>query len=317
MGKGGILRLIPCAIRVVRGAIRHRAVCQFIPALLLLLAWLLSEAARAAPPMPGLLDKQTQQDAMAAIPLDRLNAEAQAKLQPVISQPSIFRQLPTTVTPSDPDLYMFLIRRPEVVVNMWQLMGVTKVQIQRTGDYTFNAADGAGTVCQVELIYGDRNLHIYYGNGTYEGPLLHRLIRGQCVMVVHSDYSQSADQQNFVTSRLDMFVRLDNVGAEILAKTLHPLVGRSADHNFTESTKFLGQVSRAAEAQSTGLQQLGARLTNIDAEVRDEFLKIAGAVHARAAARVGGQVVNTSGVTSSTSPTPATGRIVDDGQSMR
>ena len=72
----------------------------------------------------------------------------------VISAPSLHRQLPVTVVQSDPDLYVFLVRHPEVVVNMWDILGITKVSINRTADYAFDARDGAGTACQVELVYG-------------------------------------------------------------------------------------------------------------------------------------------------------------------
>ena len=237
------------------------------------------------------LDQQSRDEAISAIPFDQLTEETQAKLWGVVSQPSIYRQLPTTVVESDPDMHVFLVRYPEVVINMWQLMGVTKVQMKRTGDYAFKASDGAGTVCDVQLVYGDQNTHVYYAEGSYEGVLLRKLIRGSCVMVLKSEYSKTQDQHVYVTNRLDMFVQLDNVGAEILAKTLHPLVGKSADHNFTESTRFLGQISKAAETRSAGLQQLAGRLNNVTEPVRDQFTTLTGELSQRATLRDAGQQV--------------------------
>lgn len=245
--------------------------------------------ALAAPLGQAILDQQSRNEAINSIPFDQLTEQTQAKLWPVVSQPSIYRQLPVTVVESDPDMHVFLVRYPEVIVNMWQLMGVTKVQMQRTGDYTFKASDGAGTVCDVQLVYGDQSTHVYYAEGSYEGPLLRNLIRGSCVMVLNSDYSRTEDQQIFVTNRLDMFVQLDSVGAEIIAKTLHPLVGKSADHNFTESTRFLSQVSVAAENRAEGIQQLAGRLTNVEEPIRDRFAKIATEVNHRAALRNAGR----------------------------
>lgn len=239
------------------------------------------------------MDQESRNEAINSIPFDQLTEQTQAKLWNVVSQPSIYRQLPVTVIESDPDMHVFLIRYPEVIVNMWQLMGVTKVQIDRTGDYTFKASDGAGTVCDVQLVYGDQNTHVYYGEGSYEGALLRRLIRGNCVMVLKSDYARTEDQHVYATNRLDMFVQFDNVGAEILAKTLHPLVGKSADHNFNESTRFLGQVAQAAETRSAGLAQLADRLTNVGQPVRDRFVQIATEVNHRAAIRDAGQQVMT------------------------
>jgi len=234
-------------------------------------------------------DQESRNEAINSIPFDQLTEQTQAKLWNVVSQPSIYRQLPVTVVESDPDMHVFLVRYPEVIVNMWQLMGVTKVQMQRNGDYTFQASDGAGTFCDVQLVYGDQNTHVYYAEGHYEGPLLRKLIRGNCVMVLKSEYSQTEDKKVYVTNRLDMFVQLDSLGAEILAKTLHPLVGKSADHNFTESTRFLSQVSQAAETRSDGLQQLAGRLNNVSEPVRDRFAQLATEVNHRAVLREAGQ----------------------------
>jgi len=235
-------------------------------------------------------EQQARQEAIAAVPLDRLNQDARDKLSGIMSHPAIYRRLPVTVIPSDPDLYLFLVRYPEVIVNMWQLMGVTNVRVQRTGEFTFHAADGAGTVSDVELVYGDRNVHVFYAEGSYEGPLLRRLIRGRCVLVLRSDYARTEGQEIFVTNRLDVFAQLDNVGAEIIARTLHPLVESAVDHNFAESTRFLGQVSAAAEKRGSSMQQLAARLTNIDAEVRDAFATLAAHAHHRATLREAGPV---------------------------
>jgi hypothetical protein len=187
--------------------------------------------------------------------------------------------------------------------------------MERTGDYTFKAADGAGTVCDVQLVYGDQNTHVYYAEGSYEGVLLRRLIRGSCVLVLKSEYNRTEDQEVFVTNRLDMFVQLDNVGAEILAKTLHPLVGKAADHNFTESNRFLSQVSQAAEARSAGLQQLAGRLNNVGQPVRERFAQIASEVNHRAALRNAGREVLTEQVQAkpvATTPTVTTEPLMEE-----
>jgi hypothetical protein len=247
------------------------------------LGWL--QTADAAPLGLPLANAAAAQEAIDTIPLDRLTEDARQRIWNVVSKPSIYRQLPSTVIEADPDLYLFLVRHPEIVVNMWDLMGITKVTIQRTGDYTFDANDGAGTQCRLELVYGDRDVHVLYAQGHYEGPLLRRLVRGQCVLVLHSGYVQTHDLAVHVTSRLDMFVHFDNVGAELIARTLHPLVGKSADHNFVESTKFLGQVSLAAETRSAKLQRFSDRLTKVTPTVREQFVMLADMAARRAVER--------------------------------
>lgn len=246
-------------------------------------------AAQAPAAGPWPFDQRERDEAVRALPLGELDEPARAKLLPVVTRPSMFRRLPVQTVECDPDLYVFLVRYPEVVVNMWQLMGVTKVQVRRTGPFTFEASDGAGTVSKVDLVYGRPDLHLFHALGTYEGPLLGCRVDAACVMLLHSTFSRR-EGRAYVSSYLDVFLRLDDPGAELLAKTLQPLVGKAVDGNFAESTRFLGQVSQASETNGAGMQLLATRLANVDAPIRQTFAQHAEAVYHRAVLRSGGAV---------------------------
>jgi hypothetical protein len=247
-------------------------------------ALLNAAAACAAQPSQGSSDQQAREEAVRAIPFDQMNEQVKGKLWSVVARPTTFRRLPAQVIDCDPDLYVFLVRYPEVVVNMWQLMGVTKVQVKRTGAYTFDAADGAGTTSAAELVYGRPDLHVFYAVGVYEGPLLHRRIDGNCVLLLRTSYTKR-EERIFVTSTLDVFVRLNDPGAEIVAKTLQPVVGKAVDGNFVESSRFLGQVSQATEVNGPGMQLLAGRLANVDPPVRQAFVQQVEAVYQKAVLR--------------------------------
>jgi hypothetical protein len=235
----------------------------------------------------------TRDEAIRAIPFNKLNRPTQTRLWPVVSDPSIYRQMPAEVISSDPELFLFLVRHPEVIVNIWELMGITHVKMNRTGDYTFQASDGAGTNSTVELVYGTSDLHVLYAEGTYEGPLLKRPIQGQCVMVLRTEYSMDGQRRTLVSNRFDIFLKLDHVGAEIIAKTLHPLVGKAADYNFSESIKFIGKVADAAEQNGPGVQRLASRLTGINEQMRQEFSDLAATAYHRSVLRESGQFLTT------------------------
>jgi hypothetical protein len=229
--------------------------------------------------------REAQEDATRHIPFDKMRDDVRVRLQEVVHHPTLFRRLPTEVIDCDPELYLFLLRYPEVVVNMWQLMGITKVRISRQGDYHLDTTDGAGTVSNVELVYGTRDTHVVYSKGYYEGPLLRRRINGRCVLLLQSGYTQIPSGRVLVSSQLDVFVALENVGAEFVAKTLYPLVGKTADQNFSESAKFIAQVSQQAEVNQPGIQRMAGRLNNVDDAVRERFTALAATVNERAALR--------------------------------
>ncbi len=252
------------------------------------LAWLLAfpAAIASAQPQQLLFNNPQKEEALRAIPLDQLSDPVRAKVLNVVSRPTIYRHLPTQIVECDPDLHVFLLRYPEVVVNIWQLMGVTKVKVNRTGPLSFDAMDGAGTVSRAELVYGTPNVHVYYADGYYDGPLLQKPVTGDCVLLLRSSYSNRGGK-TIVTNTLDVFARLDHLGVEILVKTFYPAVGKAVDFNFAESIKFVGQVSHAAELNGPGMQRVAANLQNVQPEVRESFSQHVNIAYQRAVLRTG------------------------------
>ena len=229
--------------------------------------------------------KANRAQAIANIPFDKLNAPTQKKLREVTDDFSVYRRLPIQVVNADPELHLFLIRYPEIVVNMWELMGITNVQLRRVAPYLLKSSDGAGTIGTAELVYGDQDTHVIYGTGYYEGNLVRKRINGKCVLVLKTGYHEAEDGRGYITNRLDVFVHVENVGAELIAKTLQPVIGKTADHNFVESTKFLAQISQQAAINRAGMQRLAGKLQRVDGRVRQEFSRIAVAANDRAQLR--------------------------------
>ena len=230
--------------------------------------------------------EQARAAAEQAIPFDKLKPETRAKLLSVVDRPTLFRRLPIQSIDCDHELHVFLVRYPEVVVNIWQLMGITSIQARRTADFTVEGSDGAGTNSKIDLVYGTPDLHLFFCEGTYEGPLFRRLLTGRSVLLLRSNYSFDRAQRPIVTNQLDVFLAVDNAGAELVTKTLHSTVGKTIDSNFTETTKFLTRVSDAAERNGPGMQNLAAKLKNCNEDVRASFAEISTGVGTRQAERI-------------------------------
>lgn len=239
----------------------------------------------AADPNAADSSQQAQSEAARAMPLSKMNDESQRKVLSVLERPSIYRRLPAKSVDCDPELFVFLARNPEVIVNIWELMGVSNMTATRTGAYSWKGNDGQGTESNVELVYGTDELHLYYGEGFYEGPLLKRKVAGRAVMLLRSGYGLGADSRAQVNNRLDVFIAIDNVGAELLAKTLQPMVGSTADTNFTEAAKFLGKLSQTAETNPDGMPRLAQKLNRCDETVKRQFTAVSTTVSRRVAER--------------------------------
>jgi len=220
----------------------------------------------------GISTREAKNAALREIPLKVLTPEAVNKLKPVLESPSVFRRMPSQTILSDPEMFTFLVRYPEVLVEIWEIMGMTKVKIQRLGPFVFKGDDAAGTNCKAELVYGSDSLHIYYGVGDYEGSLTGRKLDGRSVVIIHSKPSVSQDGQSQVTAQMDVFLKLDNLGADLVAKTISPLIVRSADFNYSETLRFISQLSIAAERNPQGVDQLARRMTNVSPDIRQKFV---------------------------------------------
>jgi len=248
---------------------------------------LASNALFAASPYEATSSRSARDEAIRSIPFDQLTQETAASLSSVVNKPSIYRRMPLEVINSDPDMYLFLVRYPEVVVNIWRVMGITQCTTKRTGPYSLVGSDGLGTDCSVELVYGTPDMHIIYAEGTYQGGLFKRKVKGRCVIVLRSGFSRDNDNRTLVSNQLDMFLQIDNVGLDILAKTLNPLVIKTADYNFVQSAQFLGRISDLSETNGPGVQRLSSKLTEVDPAVSARFSDLAGIVYQRAAIRGG------------------------------
>ena len=225
--------------------------------------------------------RAARDESIKSIPFRNMTPEAQQKIAAVVKRPTMFRRMPIHQIQCDSELHQFLIRNPEVIVNIWQLQGITQVQLDRTGPYLLNASDGVGTVSTVELIYGTANYHLLYCEGSYSGPLIAGTVKGRCVLILRTRSNQSGGK-NFIVDQLECFVQVDNAGLDLLTKTLHPLVGRSADINFIESTRFIERVSMTAAVTQEGMQNLAAKLENVAPATRQEFARISADIYAKA-----------------------------------
>jgi len=242
----------------------------------------------------GTSSRQLRKEVVLGLPYAQLNAETKAKIGDILEKPSLYRRLPVTAIKIDPEYLQFLIRYPETVVGIWELMGITHMQTQRVGPYALRTNDGAGTTSDMELVYGSPNLHIYYGDGIYEGPVLRKQLRGKCVIIVrtrpHAEIntgeitSQRPGEPLQTACQLDVFLRLENGTAGIIAKTISPIVGPTADHNFTESLKFVERLNKTTTGNGPGVQKMAERL-DIDQHVIKQYQDVVGRVYQRAAER--------------------------------
>ncbi len=281
--------LLRCAARsdVRMGVARRKICCAFRAGLFLLMALSSPSASvmAADDPYGGTSSRAAREEAIAALPLERLTAEQRQAVASVLNDVSVYRRMPTCVLRCDPELYHFTLDNPEILVNIWHLLGLEDIVLERIAPTRFRAEDGVGTLGTAEVIDRSHDSMLVYGEGSYDGPLFVKPVRGRCLMFLRSRTVRETDGHYYITSRLDVFVALEQAGVELLAKTFGPLMTRVADYNFTQSMAFVQSLAEAAERNPHGVQRLARRLDGIPSELREEFGEVAWRVAERAEKR--------------------------------
>lgn len=222
----------------------------------------------------GVSTREARMQAIRGIPFERINRNISDEVREVLENPSYFRRMPPQMIACDPRMFTFLVRRPEVMVNIWEVMGITKVKAKRTSPLSFLADDGVGTSCKCDLIYSDDKLHIYWGNGTYDGTMAPRKINGRCLCLLRTDNQVMTAEGASISGTMDVFLKVDNFGADLLTRTIGPFVGKTADYNFIETAKFISQISSICQTNPAAAQALVQRLDRVDDHTRREFGEI-------------------------------------------
>ena len=252
--------------------------------LALILALAAALPARAVEQIPGGLNahgnsRELQADALRSVPLNKLTPQGRALATSIINDTTVFRRLPQQVIEADAELYLFLLEHPELVINMWEVMGVTKVTIKKIGPTSYHIDDGQGTSGDIHFLYRSQSQHIVFCEGTYTGTLMPRPIKGRCILSLRSAHVRDADDRSYLQCRLDSFVQLDNFGVEMFAKTFQTMIGGIDDQNFRETTGFVSSVSAAAEAAPENLHRIASKCRNVTPETRQEFASISNRIY--------------------------------------
>ncbi|MCI0492700.1 MAG: hypothetical protein L0Z07_07170 [Planctomycetes bacterium] len=243
------------------------------------LAMLAASLAHAATSTDATSNRVAREEAVRAIPwqemvpLDRRNAHF------VVKNAAIYRRLPTRVIDCDPDMFVFLAQHPEVIIDVWHVMGVSQVKLDRMPDGAFRGTDGAGTTGTVRYLYsnwgeGTQNLAVVFAEGAYEGQPFVQPIQAQTLVLLRYDTVQETNGRHYITVRVDSFVHIEQIGIELVAKTVQPWITKTADRNLIETLSFVSNFSRTAEKNPQGMRRLATRLTAVDEPTRDLLVQL-------------------------------------------
>ena len=261
--------------------------CRFVRRLLIktlitvgFVSSLLGEVTAADKALEATTSAEARADAIEVISLKRIDPKYRDAVGAVLQETSLFRRLPTQVVDCQPAMFTFLTKNPEVLVEVWRELGITKVELERVDEKSFRMSDNAGTTGTLTIVEqacepGAQNRFVMFAEGGYEGKPFSKPVHAQCVLLLRSGSVVEHDGRTYVAARLDSFIHIDRASLEVFAKVVQPLVGRIADRNFADTVSFVGGFSQAAEIQPARIKHLAESLENVSVSRQRELAKIA------------------------------------------
>ncbi|MCL2119289.1 MAG: hypothetical protein FWH27_12765 [Planctomycetaceae bacterium] len=225
--------------------------------------------------------KPSQMDNDSVIPWNSLDEQSAKQIREVVEGKTFLHQMPRQLGHCDAEMYDFMISHPDVVVELWELLGETQISLTETGPNKFLLKEGTSSTSRVEVLYKSKNLCIVYASGEYDAPVLRRKIKGDVILLLKSRYGRDKESRPVVQCDLNAYVRIHNPGAEMLAKILIPVIGKIADGNFEQTVGFVMNISNAAQEDYAPIAGLAQRLKNVRPEVAEQFAFVAEAAFDR------------------------------------
>ena len=224
--------------------------------------------------------RDARRRASEAVPLERMAEPHRRLAADSLRAATLFRRLPTEVVTCDPVLLEFMLTKPEVMVDLWRTLGISRLALDPAGPGQWRLADGYGTEGTVQLLHHERNdrggLLVFHGRGGYTGPLAPRRLTGSCLVVIRH---AAADPDGLGRPRqavqIDAFLDVDGLGLEIVTRTLEPLIAHSAAANFHEISLFVTQFAAAAARNPAGVERLAGRMARTPAADRTALVRLA------------------------------------------
>jgi hypothetical protein len=237
-------------------------------------------------------ERVNKQNAIKKIPWDELTTPVKQKISSIIQNNSVYYHLPTQAIFCDPEVYQYFLEHPDLLVGFWESLGVTQITLRETETNRYNLIETTGTIADVGMFYRSTNCCVVYAKGEYKNPITNRKIDGETLLILQSRYARNAENEPIVVCKLDVFIKIDNIGADLLAKLFSTSLGKIADGNFEQTLGFVSHVSDTSAISANAVKRLTKSVKNVREEVRNDFTDVIDRVSLRAARRVEKRLIN-------------------------
>lgn len=227
-----------------------------------------------------------KREALAALPLSRMNRQQRARVDLVLDSVSQFRKLPAIRTEVEPEVYRFFLDHPDVAVSLWRVMKISEFQMWQTGPFNFEADAGDGSEGVADYVYRDATQCVAVCEGVYKNPVLTRPIKARAVVHVRYTFQPAGNSgKQIVTQHINAFISFPSTTVKTVAKVISPVTNMIMDRNCLEITVFLKVMSDSMQTRPQWVRGMAGQMEGVLPQRRTELAGLASRIHKQASSR--------------------------------
>jgi hypothetical protein len=229
--------------------------------------------------------RSARENAIRSLPVKKLSAADRLRVDEVVRNVSLYRQLPVVTFQAEADVCRFFVENPDVAVSVWRAMEISEFQLKRVAEGRYEGADREGSTGTIDVLYQTAEETLALCDGVYRGPLIPNGIHAQALFHLTNKSAPGPDGRNTVTSRLQMLVAFPSTTVETVAKLVSPVSNLIVDRNFREIGCFVHLMSTGMERQPGWVEHISRKLDGLTDARRDELLKLTARIYVEARQR--------------------------------
>jgi hypothetical protein len=247
--------------------------------------WSRSEKSRPSPEdyakivTKGSSSKVARQEAIAALPMQRLQQETRRSVLDLVDKTGLFRQMPTIAVDVERDVYDYFSVHPDAAVSVWRALKISKFQMKQTGENTYESDAGDGTVGSVEVLLRTPTEQLVFCEGVYKSPLLLKPIRAKALLHLRAEFRDGASGRTQATHRVALFVSFPSQTVETAARVISPVSNIIVDRNFHEVSLFLHMMSLAMVRQPRWVDGVVEKMEGVPEARKTELRRVTSHVY--------------------------------------
>jgi hypothetical protein len=235
----------------------------------------------------GTSSSKSKKAAHALVPRAKLTPQVRQKVDKILRETSLFRELPSLRFEVNPKVYLYFASHPDVAVSIWRTMGISKFHLKEKNPTLFTANGGDGTKGDIEVVFRGPGHILVICEGAYKNPWLFKPIKTRSLIHLQASFEKDKTGKTFVTHRLFLHVAFPSSTVKTASRLMSPVSYMILDRNFREISLFLNVMSRAMSRQPGWVERIAGRLDGVGKIRRKEMLDLTAEVYVAALKKKG------------------------------